>query len=164
MASNTGAVILVVVALAAIGFAADGQDDAGSRDDDAGEVDRSDGSDACDGVTVVQSASGSAELPAGESWTESSVECDIAEGGDGEAVRALQDALVRCNDQDIAVDGEYGEQTRAAVARVEALSGLEADGVYDPATREAMRWPVTSASGETTCVTDVSSDSASDGG
>jgi peptidoglycan hydrolase-like protein with peptidoglycan-binding domain len=86
----------------------------------------------------------------------------MSEGqGDDDAVRALQDALVTCNGQDILVDGEYGEQTRQAVARVEEQNGLAVDGAFDPDTRHAMRWPETSASGTTTCVSEVESSSDS---
>lgn len=165
MASNTGAVILVVVALAAIGFGADREADSDrteGADDDATQFDFGDG-ETCDGVVVVQSASGTAEVPGGETRTESSVECDIVEGsGDEDAVRALQDALVTCNGEDISVDGHYGQQTREAVARVEEQNGLAVDGVYDPETRDVMQWPATSGSGTRTCVSDVSSSTASD--
>jgi hypothetical protein len=163
-------VVLVVLALIGIGLAAD--DDNGtdatvdqdvdvddSEDFDFGDTD----GDTCDGVVVVQSASGTAEVPGGVTRTESSSECSIDEGGGGEdAVRALQDALVRCNGQDIEVDGEFGQQTSEAVARVEEQNGLEIDGTYDAATRDAMAWPATSPSGTQTCVTDVSSSSADD--
>lgn len=79
--------------------------------------------------------------------------------GDEDAVRALQQALVTCNGQDIAVDGEFGEQTSQAVANVQEQNGLPADGTFDAATRDAMSWPVTSGSGTTTCVSNVSSSS-----
>lgn len=157
MASKSGgAVVLAIVALAAIGVSSN--DDA--EPDDAFDIDAdSDDGDTCDGVVIVQRASGSATVPGAETSEQSSVECDIAEGsGDDEAVGALQEALVTCNEQVVVVDGEYGPQTREAVARVEELNGLPADGVYDAATLDAMRWPVTSASG-TTCVDDISASS-----
>lgn len=169
MASNSGAVILVVLALVGIGLAADDDGDTNTdvdQDVDTGDTDDFDFSgDTCDGVVVVQSASGTAEVPGGVTDTESSSECQIVEGGgDDEAVLALQDALVKCNGEDIDVDGEFGQQTREAVARVEEQNGVEVDGTYDPATRDAMSWPVTSSSGTQTCVSDVSaSSSAVDG-
>jgi hypothetical protein len=154
--------------LAAIGLAADRGDELDTDgtegvDDDATDFDFGD-SDTCDGVVVVHEASGTAEVPGGETRVEStaSVECIMSEGSDDEdAVRALQDALVRCNGQDIAVDGDYGQQTRQAVARVEEENGLSVDGTFGPETRDAMRWPATSASGTTTCVSVVSSSTAS---
>jgi Putative peptidoglycan binding domain len=173
--SNSGAVVLVILALIGIGLAADDDggtdaavdqevdvgtgDDGDSDDFDFGDTD----GDTCDGVVIVQSASGTAEVPGGVTRTESSSECSIDEGGgDEDAVRALQDALVRCNGQDIEVDGEFGQQTSEAVARVEEQNGLEIDGTYDAATRDAMSWPATSPSGTEICVTDVSSSSADD--
>lgn len=165
MASSSGAVVLVALGLVAVGLAADADGDPepdGSRDaDESEDFDVGDGS-ACDGVVVVERASGTAEVPGGDTWSDSSVDCDMGEGqGDEDAVRALQDALVTCNGQDISVDGEYGEQTRQAVARVEEQTGLPVDGAFDPGTRDAMRWPETSASGTTTCVSDVDSSSDS---
>ena len=154
MASKSGgAVVLAIVALAAIGVANSDDDEPGT--DDSGDVAESDAGDTCDGVVVVQSASGTATVPGAETFEESSVECVITEGsGDDEAVQALQEALVTCNGQAVEVDGEYGPQTSEAVARVEEQNGLAADGVYDTATMDAMRWPVTTASG-TTCVDDM---------
>jgi murein L,D-transpeptidase YcbB/YkuD len=143
-------VVLVIVALAAIGVA-------NSQDDDVGTDDASDVAegDTCDSVVIVQRASGSATVPGAETFEESSVDCVITEGsGDDEAVQAVQEALVTCNGQAVEVDGEYGPQTSEAVARVEGQNGLPADGVYDSQTLDAMRWPVTSPSG-TTCVDDI---------
>ena len=154
MASKSGgAVVLVIVALAAIGVANSQDDDVGT--DDASDVAEGDDGDTCDSVVIVQRASGSATVPGDETFEESSVDCVITEGsGDDEAVQAVQEALVTCNGQAVEVDGEYGPQTSAAVARVEEQNGLPADGVYDSQTRDAMRWPVTSPSG-TTCVDDI---------
>ena len=153
MASKSGGlVVLAIVALAAVGVA-NSDDEAGT--DDEADVAESDDGDTCDGVVVVQSASGSATVPGAETFEESSVECVITEGsGDDEAVQAVQEALVTCNGQAVEVDGEYGPQTREAVARVEEQHGLPVDGVYDTQTLDAMLWPVTTASG-TTCVDDM---------
>ena len=154
MASKSGgAVLLVIVALAAIGVANSGDADPGT--DDPSDVADSDNGDTCDGVVVVQRASGSATVPGSDGFEGSSVECVISEGsGDDDAVQALQEALVTCNGQAVDVDGEYGPQTSEAVARVQEQNGLAVDGVYDSRTRDAMRWPVTTPTG-TTCVDDV---------
>lgn len=154
MASKSGgALLLVVLGLAAIGLASNDDQDQGGDIDDAFEFGDDD---TCDSVVIVQRASGSATVPGEATVQESSIECDIAEGsGDEDAVRALQEALVTCNGQTVAVDGEYGPQTREAVARVEEANGVSVDGEYDPETLDAMSWPVTSPSG-TTCVDDVS--------
>ena len=169
MASSSGAVILVVLGLAAVGVAADqggqhatgGTSGAGSS---ATEVDVGNAG-TCDGVVVVQTAAAKAQVPGGETRTMSSVDCDMGEGsGDKGAVRALQKALVVCNGQHIAVDGTFGKQTRLAVARVQQQNGVAVNGTYNAGTRDAMHWPATSASGTTTCVSKVSSSTASDGG
>jgi len=175
VASSSGTVVLIVLGLAAVGFAADGDDtgtgtsgdsaefsfEAGAGasanddlfDEPSGEGDdfsfepdgggsaASDGS-GCDDVVIVNEGSAALDVP-GESriLQESSVECAMSEGDDGEAVAALQDALVRCNGQRITVDGEYGPETTRAVASVQARNGLTADGTYGPATLRAMSWP-----------------------
>ena len=168
MASSSGIVVLVAFGLLALSMSSDAGCESG--DDDRVDVDVVEDDvdvDRCDGVVVVQSASGSTSLPSGDTRVESSasVECNMREGDvDEEAVRALQDALVRCNGQNIPVDGDFGPQTQQAIARVQEQNGLAADGFYGPATRDVMQWPATSASGTTTCVSDVSSSTASDEG
>jgi peptidoglycan hydrolase-like protein with peptidoglycan-binding domain len=61
---------------------------------------------------------------------------DISTGGaaphPGSYVRTLQEAL------HVAVDGEFGPQTLAAVKRFQAQHGLEVDGVVGPATWAAL--------------------------
>ncbi len=169
MASNSGAVILVVLGLVAVGLAADrdGHSETGGTegaDVGATQVDVGHAR-TCDGVVVVQTASARAQVPGGATRTKSSVDCNMGEGsGDKRAVRALQKALVTCNGQHIAIDGTFGQQTRQAVARVQAQDGVAADGTYNVETRKAMKWPATSASGTTTCVSKVSSSTASAGG
>ena len=162
MASSSGAVLLVALGLVALGIAnnGDGQTETNSTatvQSSSATEGGSGASTTCDGVVVVQTASATAEVPGGETATESTVECDMSEGnGDDAAVRSLQQALVTCNGQNIAVDGDYGEQTRQAVAQVEEQNGLAVDGTFDPQVANAMQWPATSSSGETTCVSDVS--------
>ncbi|HZA77421.1 MAG TPA: peptidoglycan-binding domain-containing protein [Acidimicrobiales bacterium] len=175
MASSSGIVVLVAFGLLALSMSSDAGCESGDDDrvdvdvveDDVDVVEDDFDVDRCDGVVVVQSASGSTSLPSGDTRVESSasVECNMREGDvDEEAVRALQDALVRCNGQNIAVDGNFGQQTQQAIARVQEQNGLAADGFYGPETRDAMQWPATSASGTTTCVSNVSSSIASDEG
>lgn len=163
MASSSGAVLLVALGLVALGIAnnGDGQTETNStatvQSSSATEGGSSSSTTTCDGVVVVQTASATAEVPGSETASESTVECDMSEGnGDGAAVASMQQALVTCNGQNIAVDGDYGEQTRQAVAQVEEQNGLAVDGSFDPQVANAMQWPATSSSGETTCVSDVS--------
>jgi peptidoglycan hydrolase-like protein with peptidoglycan-binding domain len=165
--SSSGVVVLVVLGLIAVGMAGDelGDDAGADGNDEATEFDSED-SGTCNDVVVVQSASGEADVPGSVTLVESTAtaECGLSEGDDDDdAVRALQEALVTCNGQVIAIDGEYGPQVREAVARVQAQNGLVADGTYGPSTRDAMLWPA-STSGTTTCVSDVETSTASDPG
>jgi Putative peptidoglycan binding domain len=178
--SSSGIILLVVLGLLAVGMAGQssdgdtdtdeatefGFDDTGG-DDTAGDDTASgfDDTGTCDDVVIVQSESGETDVPGSVTQVESTAtaECGLAEGDDDDAVRALQEALVTCNGQDIAVDGEYGPETREAIERVQAANGLVADGTYGPPTRDAMLWPTTT-SGTTTCVSDVQSSTASDSG
>ncbi len=182
MASSSGVTVLVVLGLLALGAGASdgdgsssgvadepaGADDDFSFESDPGEAgdgadaaddtggDTSGDTESCDDVVVEQSESGDVEVPGDTAlFSSSTVDCDVGEGSDDEAVAALQDALARCNGQDVAVDGDYGPETSQAVANVQREGGVTADGTYDPETRRAMQWPATSSSGEVTCVSDV---------
>lgn len=171
MAQRSGIGWLVVLGLVALGFAgagdgfgggdADTEAQAAGADDDFSFEPESgtasdddsilDGAD-CDGVVVVQVAEASAEVP-GETgiFQDESVSCVLTEGDEGDAVVALQDALVRCNGQSVPVDGDYGPATAQAVANVQAANGLATDGTFGDATRRAMTWPA-ETSGGVTCV------------
>ena len=163
--SGSGVALLVVLGLVAVGMAGGslGDDDGGT--DESTEFDAEDAG-TCDDVVIVQSESGEADVPGNVTQVESTAtaECGLSEGDDDEAVRALQEALVTCNGQDVTVDGEYGPETRAAVERVQAQNGLTADGTYGPGTRDAMLWPASTSGTTTTCVSDVQTSTASDPG
>ncbi len=62
----------------------------------------------------------------------------LREGSRGEAVRALQQALVDLG-QRIAVDGVFGRGTQAAVRWFQRSRGLSADGVVGPQTKNALQ-------------------------
>jgi hypothetical protein len=113
----------------------------------------------CDGVFVISVDSESVRVPGDTGiFSSASSACGMSEGrGSEDAVVVLQDALTRCNREDVAVDGEYGPQTAAAVADVQRRAGNTADGEYGPATLQAMRWPTTSTSGGIDCVAGPSS-------
>src|SRR5829696_1758725 len=125
----------------------------------------------CDGVVAVAAGGGIAQVPGetGLFGTSESTACEIEAGqGDEDAVVVLQNALVRCNGQTVAVDGEYGPETTRAVIAVQRQAGVAADGAYGPATLQAMRWPTTASttSAATDCarvspVADAESPSAS---
>ena len=62
----------------------------------------------------------------------------IAPGATGTAVRRLQRALRRTPDLQIAVDGEFGPKTEAAVKLFQQSTGLVVDGVVGPRTWQAL--------------------------
>lgn len=68
------------------------------------------------------------------------VNCVMGRGNQGAAVRSLQSALNRCHGQGLSVDGVYGPATEQAVRNVQAAGGIAQDGVYGPQTRSRMRW------------------------
>lgn len=57
----------------------------------------------------------------------------LREGDNGEAVKALQNALRRAG-HELVVDGDFGPATRAAVERFQAASRIAADGYVGPVT------------------------------
>lgn len=72
----------------------------------------------------------------GNNW-----DCVLAQGHATDGVYKLQDALNRCYSQGLEVDGIYGPATRQAVVNVQRFHGITADGIYGPNTRVAMFWP-----------------------
>jgi peptidoglycan hydrolase-like protein with peptidoglycan-binding domain len=78
-----------------------------------------------------------------------SATCFLAEGDNSSAVSALQRALRACNGYpNLAVDGDFGPNTKNAVLGVQNAPGMTRDGVYGPQTRDHMSW--TNAAG-TSC-------------
>jgi len=61
----------------------------------------------------------------------------LEQGDEGDAVAALQTQLA-ARDVDIEVDGDFGEQTAAAVRAFQRAHGLADDGVVGPQTWEAL--------------------------
>lgn len=157
MASRSGIAVFVVFGLAALAFA---DSSCGPTDDAGADGDfEFNGPPTCDGVVVVETASGNAQVPGNTSLigSDDSANCSMREGsGDEDAILVLQTALVGCNGQSTTVDGDYGAQTTQAVMNVQQQHGIGGDGAYGPATLEVMAWPGTGSSG---CVTGVSAGS-----
>ena len=157
MASKAGGIaVLVLFGVAALA-SADSGCDVGSGGNDDFDFDSS--ASTCDGAVVVETASGNAQVPGDTSLigSDDSASCVMREGaGDDQAIVVLQTALVRCNGQSVAVDGNYGAETTQAVMNVQQQHGVTADGAYGPATLEVMGWPSTGSGG---CVTGVSAGS-----
>jgi peptidoglycan hydrolase-like protein with peptidoglycan-binding domain len=77
--------------------------------------------------------------------------CQTGSGSAGSWVRALQRSLRSCNGQAIAVDGIFGPATRQAVRNVQNAASITADGIYGPNTARAMKWYAVADSGATSC-------------
>jgi hypothetical protein len=154
VASKAGGIaVLVVFGLAALGSTDSGCDVGDGGDD---EIDFDSEAPTCDGVVVVETASGNAQVPGDTSvlGSDASADCVMREGsGTDEAILVLQSALVRCNGQSVGLDGDYGAQTTQAVMNVQQQHGVTADGAYGAATLEVMGWPSTGSGG---CVSGVS--------
>ena len=80
-------------------------------------------------------------------WNNNDTNCRLAYGNQAFGVKALQDSLRSCYNQNIAVDGIFGTQTRQAVINVQNFHHLTSDGVFGPATSNAMVWPKYNYSG-----------------
>jgi hypothetical protein len=74
--------------------------------------------------------------------------CIMREGANHIGVHPLQRMLNLCYNQGIAIDGDFGANTRRALenaqtwARVSEGAPVDTDGVYGPETGRAVRWPV----------------------
>lgn len=158
MASSSGTVLLVVLALAGIGLSSE-DDRPGDADvvETGGDDDFSytsaggaatSGLPRCDDAVVTDAGAVSVVVPGDAGILDSSTDlaCEVDERSDTEAVTVLQDALARCNGQAIPVDGVLGPGTRAAVTEVQEDHGLAADGAYGPATMRVMQWPTADGS------------------
>jgi len=58
----------------------------------------------------------------------------------GIEVTVLQRTLHDCYGQNIAVDGDFGPDTAAALANAQRFHHISADGVYGPQTATALAW------------------------
>jgi Putative peptidoglycan binding domain len=131
-------------------------DDPWTRGSDADGGLGDDGLPACVGVSEFQTDDGSVQLPIDRSDDAfASADCEIAPGASGNAVWLVQVALSACNGQPVPLDSVNGDATVQALAAVQAQNGLAVDGVYGPATREAMAWltvPDRDAGGAAQCI------------
>ena len=63
----------------------------------------------------------------------------LRKGSKGEAVRALQTRLRELHYFPGKIDGDYGDETKAAVMKFQGANGLIEDGIYGKQTRDAMK-------------------------
>jgi peptidoglycan hydrolase-like protein with peptidoglycan-binding domain len=80
-----------------------------------------------DGITDVPTVGNNTFQPA----------CRLAETNDSSAVLALQQTLNACYGYDLALDGDFGPATQAAVEGMQADIGVSVDGIYGPNTPPA---------------------------
>jgi peptidoglycan hydrolase-like protein with peptidoglycan-binding domain len=68
--------------------------------------------------------------------------CFLVRNDSGEGVMALQFALKTCNNQgNLAVDGDFGPGTMAALEAVQSAHHISADGMYGNQSRGVIQWP-----------------------
>ncbi|GGS34200.1 peptidoglycan-binding domain-containing protein [Actinokineospora fastidiosa] len=114
----------------------------------------------CSKVVTVTGVGAKVIVPASSGG---SLNCLIGRGlvANETIVRQLQHTLVRCYTNmrmpspytgervgDIAVDGDFGPRTEAAVKAVQAGAGVTVDGIYGSETRNRMRFRV---AGDNSC-------------
>jgi hypothetical protein len=66
-------------------------------------------------------------------------------------VWALQRALRYCYGQNIAIDSQYGPQTRDALWRVQGVVGAQQDGEYGPETARKMKFSSINTTSSSAC-------------
>ena len=66
--------------------------------------------------------------------------CLMGVGNQSVAVQYLQDNLDLCYNRNIADDGIFGPQTRAALQYAQRVERIPDDGVYGPQTRDHLHW------------------------
>jgi peptidoglycan hydrolase-like protein with peptidoglycan-binding domain len=76
--------------------------------------------------------------------------CLLVEGNNTNGVYKLEEALRLCYGQNLARDTHYGNDTTAAVKRVQDFHGIQVDGKYGPQTAGAMFFPLKNGDGSFT--------------
>jgi hypothetical protein len=76
--------------------------------------------------------------------------CLLVEGNTTDGVYKLEDALERCYGQNVALDRHFGNDTTAALKRVQDFHGITVDGKYGPETAGAMFFPILNSSNQWT--------------
>ena len=69
-----------------------------------------------------------------------SINCQLAEGNNSNAVKALQTQLNLCNGGKLDVDGDFGGKTKAALKAAQNANGADDDGIYGPETRSRIKF------------------------
>lgn len=78
----------------------------------------------------------------------SSSDCYLVNGlSRRDSVESLQRTLNRCYDENLVPDGIFGDRTEGALWRAQVDEGISADGEYGPQTRDALAWHVVNGGG-----------------
>ncbi|WP_433022407.1 peptidoglycan-binding domain-containing protein [Kribbella sp. CA-294648] len=108
---------------------------------------------------VKNVSNGANVVPTWRSATHRSLDCHLYRGTSGDGVRQLQLTLNECYgprplsggvkkfSTALAVDGQFGSATEAALETVQSYIGVTADGSYGPATRSKMKARANNGSG-----------------
>lgn len=105
----------------------------------------------CDGVKAVTINSQGHNVRQPYHKRTGSRNCTLAEGASGAAVAVLQTSLKSCNyASNLSIDGDFGPNTKKAVAYAQYRRDIASDGIYGPDSRQAFGWSVYYASGAPT--------------
>lgn len=78
----------------------------------------------------------------------SSSDCYLVKGlSRRDSVESLQRTLNRCYGENLVPDGIFGDRTEGALWRAQVEEGITADGEYGPQTRDALAWHVVNGGG-----------------
>lgn len=81
---------------------------------------------------------GAGKIPVYRTGSGATRNCLMGEGAYSTAVGALQLTLNKCYGENLSVDNDFGDKTRAALIRAQKRAGVARDGVYGPNTRDAL--------------------------
>ena len=92
----------------------------------------------CSTYAQVFNTSGTTQANVPSTSTTGGFNCTLGSGTTGTGVRALQRTLNNCYSAGLTVDSNFGSATAAALKRAQRAAGVSDDGVYGPATRDAI--------------------------
>lgn len=92
----------------------------------------------CNNATQVALKSQPTEHGGIPSYATTNYDCILERGNVNNGVTWLQYSLAYCYQQNIAVDGSFGNATYNALLQVQRQLGITVDGVYGPGSRNAM--------------------------
>lgn len=73
-------------------------------------------------------------------FRDNSINCQLAENNNSDAVKALQQQMDLCYGKRLDVDGDFGPRTKQAMKEVQRAAGAEDDGIYGPEARGKMKF------------------------